>query len=1345
MRIAHVLVATWSGVALTLVAAGDARAQGQTDVNPPLPDVLLMVDNSGSMERMIDGTLPENTPANACDVSNCIVTGGAPPTTTCTVAMRSSPLTTFPPPNRWNNVLQALTGSPVNGYHCIAMPRTSGSTFNNEYEINGAAPYDTGYYLPYHRAVAMDPAIAVGATTTTGSKACVFAPGSLPGEGISGVGNPASHAGGNASDFPGGAIINRPYGQLTVSTGGGCNFAQNTDGLIANYEDLIRFGLMTFDQDPSPAIGVTTLANPQILPGVGQAFTGMWSYFPGWDGSSTSIPATGDPVGCFTPQQFEVGARNPAAPPWEGRMMYFPSDETQTTRDSQNAQIQLVLNATRPYGGTPLAGMFADAQYYFGNDPKGPNGAAPAGDPLVQGGCRKQFIVLLTDGAPNEDMRPTYEGGGVYAGGCGTQDNPSAPCPYNHPEFTAGQLANPVPGQNPVYTYVIGFAVSSALNDSGTLVNCESINVATDCANLTASSALIPCCELQKIAVAGAPPTLAGQPQPHAYFADNPGDLQAALGAIFSQIAQTTTTRTTPAYSSVTNVSFTAANPNAPNQETFYGFFNPAPSIPPPSAGLASVGQPWSGDVTRSRFNCGGATPGVQAFSKASGDDFGSNLNTNSPARYFIAVEANSGGTVGDSSTTLRPFYALSSGGDGLGNLPVKQFPGTASSVIGNVLPPALGLPAAAVNACQYTSNQGLGQKFLTSAQCSNMLLDFTFGQAFSGPSDFTFISRVGNAFGGVYHASPVEVGPPSALLHDDSYNAFSTATNVVPCTSVQAPTGTACRQNILYSATTDGLLHAFWSDTLANSNNEQWAMIPPAVLPNLLSSYPAEDKFLLDGSPVVKDVVFDRAQGAPGNAASWHTMLVAAYGPQQLGYYAIDITTPTVPVVAATTPGPIFNWQLTKMPATNEPLFGNHGATPAITTVFIGSPGPAHEVGVAILPGGMGLPAQPPTVAGGCARATVSGGDVSQAGSYAYRSKVQCWGATGAAADPVPGRSVTVVRLDTGEVVATFMRKVDAPAGDTLRTAGRIVDTPFDSPMTGTPVVYPSDVGSIASKAFIADQDGTIWKLDLSNPDPTQWTGKLFFDLYNQTVETAASAWSDGQPVALPIQLSLDRTGSLVLNVASGSQDTFTQTGLYFVYSIGETVQTVAGVSSLRSLVNWYLASSTSPQLTAKAGVMGPGERVSGPMVVFDSTLYFSTYLAPSSASLSCTAGDAHLWGRDFEKPYVPSDLSQGGLFVQPAAPTPLVYVDLVTNGAVVPGVSVQATTACVGLGTAAADQYVPGASHSSITSFTGGSFSLVAQVGATAGKSGGTIAPIALPTPREPTMISSWAGVVE
>jgi len=1383
MRIARSLAAASSGVALVLAGA-DARAQ-QFDLNPPLPDVLLLVDNSGSMERMVDGTLPEDNAANACDVSNCVVANGTPPVTTCTLATRASPLAQFPPPNRWNNVLQALTGSPANGYHCIAMPRAAGSTFATEYAINGASPYDTGYYLPYHRAVAMDPATPAGASQTTGSKPCVFAPGSLPGQasGTGGVGqSPGYASGGKASDFPAGAIINRPYGQLNVTNTPSpgitstCNFAQNPDGLLGTYQDLIRFGLMTFDQDPSAGTGVSfTGANPpQVLAtGSGAAFTGMWSYFPGWDGSSAANPASGWPsTACqqgspTTPDIFELGARNPAAPPWEGRMVYFPTDETQATRDAQNAQIQAVLNATRPYGGTPMAGLFADAQYYFTNDPNGPNNPTSGkGDSLTKGGCRKQFIILLTDGAPNEDMRTT----------CGASNNPPTPCPYNTPDWTANALANPTGGQNPVYTYVIGFAVSSAANDQGTVVNCEQLNVSTDCASIATTDALYPCCELQKIAVAGAPPNT---PSPHAYFANNPNDLQAALGAIFSQIARATTTRTVPAYSpSVTNVTYTAGT-NTPNQEIFYGYFTPAP-VTPTAGSLATVGEPWSGDVTRSRYICGATGAVQQPLSTSSGDDFASNLNTNNPARYFVAIEATTtSGAVADSSATLRPYYGSSTGGDGLGNAGVTQYAGTASSVVTNVSPAALKLPTGA-SSCAYTSSQiGAGQRYLADTDCRTMLLDFTFGQSYTPPrNDFTFVSRAGNAFGGVYHATPTVVGPPASLLHEDSYDGFATSAGVTACTSATASTGSGCRQPIVYAATTDGLLHAFWSDISTNNNNEQWAMLPPAVLPNILSSYPASDKFLLDGSPVVKDVVWDRPQGSTtgtgppdvnGSTSNpWSTMLVAAYGPQQLGYYAVDITRPTASSttpVSSSTPGPKFRWQLTTMPSTNAPLFGAHGATPAITTVFVGSPTP-HEVGVAILPGGWNTPAVTPAGgAAGCARATASGGDVSQVGSYAYRTNVQCWGANGLASDPVVGRSVTVARLDTGEVIATFMRKSDilgtgtttAPyPNDTLWAAGRIVDTPLDSPMTGTPAVYPPDVGADGTKVFMADQDGTVWKFDLSSTDPTKWTGKLFFDLYNKTVETASSAWSDGQPVQLPIVTSLDPTGELVLAVASGSQDQFTRSGLYFLYSLKETVQTTGGVSSLRSLVNWYLASSNdtaltppAPQLTSQPGVMGPGERVSGPMVVFDGTLYFATYLAPPSTNLTCTAGKAFLWGRDYVKPYDATNVYEGGAFAANVVPGPtppsldLTASALAPAGAVVPGVSVQATTACIGLGSGS-DPYF-GGTRSAPSSYAAASFQLVGQVSATAGANAAASTLLQLPAPREPTMISSWAAVTE
>ena len=60
---------------------------------------------------------------------------------------------------------------------------------------------------------------------------------------------------------------------------------------------------------------------------------------------------------------------------------------------------------------------------------------------------------------------------------------------------------------------VVGFAVSSGTDQGGTLVHCSQLNPSgADC--ISPTSSLAPCCELQKIAVAGQPPTN----NPHAYF-----------------------------------------------------------------------------------------------------------------------------------------------------------------------------------------------------------------------------------------------------------------------------------------------------------------------------------------------------------------------------------------------------------------------------------------------------------------------------------------------------------------------------------------------------------------------------------------------------------------------------------------------------------------------------------------------------------------------------------------------------------------------------------------------------------------------------------------------------------
>ncbi len=68
------------------------------------------------------------------------------------------------------------------------------------------------------------------------------------------------------------------------------------------------------------------------------------------------------------PEPDEVGARNAAAPPWEGRLIPFGNPQPGSPDyQNKNQQIQQVLRASRPYGATPIAGMLADARDFLWN------------------------------------------------------------------------------------------------------------------------------------------------------------------------------------------------------------------------------------------------------------------------------------------------------------------------------------------------------------------------------------------------------------------------------------------------------------------------------------------------------------------------------------------------------------------------------------------------------------------------------------------------------------------------------------------------------------------------------------------------------------------------------------------------------------------------------------------------------------------------------------------------------------------------------------------------------------------------------------------------------------------
>jgi type IV pilus assembly protein PilY1 len=173
------------------------------------------------------------------------------------------------------------------------------------------------------------------------------------------------------------------------------------------FKDKIRFGLMTFDTHPDPGTGlVDGLLDHQ------DGVEGTWSYYLG-------DAVTGRPAECLVDQPMEVGARNAAAPPWEGRMVAFGAPNAPGSALSQrNQYIQDVLLATRPYGATPIAGMLQDAKEFLWNDStkdpldssSAPEDFGPRNDPFTKvAECRRNIIILLSDGDPKLDLSPHCE------------------------------------------------------------------------------------------------------------------------------------------------------------------------------------------------------------------------------------------------------------------------------------------------------------------------------------------------------------------------------------------------------------------------------------------------------------------------------------------------------------------------------------------------------------------------------------------------------------------------------------------------------------------------------------------------------------------------------------------------------------------------------------------------------------------------------------------------------------------------------------------------------------------------------------------------------------------------
>ncbi len=523
---------------------------------------------------------------------------------------------------------------------------------------------------------------------------------------------------------------------------------------------------------------------------------------------------------------------------------------------------------------------------------------------------------------------------------------------------------------------------------------------------------------------------------------------------------------------------------------------------------------------------------------------------------------------------------------------------------------------------------------------------------------------------GATSKSQPAVLEPAERMgVREPSFQTFAKAT--VPSNgnlSPLNPPGSAGRPTMLFAATHDGLLHAFRTDrdtkiitkdTLTNGE-ELWAWLPRFTLSRLasLKLISTAEASYLGGSITTGHVQLHRfSTDSDAQAAQrWRSVVVVGAGEAVSGYFALDVTSPEDPrllwelspdrhcwgpaISYAGVPGPVC-----APPAANTVQdFGRSVAKPTFASLFYKRTGEvAAQHAVVILPLGM-----PP------AMASVANQGVEGAGA----------------------RGVVVVELETGAVVRKFL------------TADLDL---FNLPVTVTapttdlgyfftdPACHNNTAGQISTRCFLGDSKGMLWRLDLSDSDPTKWKLSFFHDAYGgpdvpvALVKTINSA--DRVPILSPPSLSASVPNAkstvrsdLVVVYGTGSGATAASlTRLHLVYSLSETFQVQGGGPKVIATRNWLKR-------------LSPLERFIGPPLVFALNAYWATFQI--TAAGSCEVGTARLWGARFDRPQFPTDPEDlQGVFENPLNKAVSANLDYVEVGTDKPSpVDVQAVPACRG-----------------------------------------------------------------
>lgn len=1040
------------------------------------------------------------------------------------------------------------------------------------------------------------------------------------------------------------------------------------NGILDSYGAKVRFGAMTYDNLPKCwGDGCKT-----------DRYETRWDYgaYRHWD--CGGIDSSGGSIGniCY---DWNAGARGGGSQWWDtpsqtykgalGGLVGIGLDA-----NSSNPDVAKLLRGVEPLNCSPLAAMVDDVGFYFAKDKNVLPPAMEGHDPYYR--CRPKIALLITDGQPTpdfefpagsctndhdsavpldkqispadwdpmDDARNTHEDNGPPF----ANDTKIFDCPWRSAPEEAGELFDvgariladklgidakgcEPPGCWPVLLVVVGFNVPEvdcaatpkkcyrytpdyepcwkhlepcvADADAGPDEETECMmtpreflneiacqgwpwNPSSENSILYSDGSITHSTEFQPpwlkadanfCSDAGGNVVCTKYPDgetDRALFVQEPGELASVLDMLMVELSSNVATRTDAV---VWNVPPSSSGSSPAQYEFRSGY-------------VAKSGRPWQGILTRKDWSC----------DKKDEDVTGSGGNL-----YNVAEQIK-----GQTSRNILSYT---------GSLTYSPREPSFTNISSWVAPHALSGGLKPISDDSFTDcDFGVASVYGSSA-CENYKI----------AKNYILDQIIDAGLADIYNSTPALLGPPYDRLRSASYQLYRADGNL-------------SRPPFLFVGTNDGILHGVDVDEISadNPNPEKWGFIPQSFLQELAKIYTVSNRiherydadgniiayeldndainggspglykheFLMDGSPVARDVLLIRRadqhfDAAVENEETWRALVFGTGGRSTQTLYALDVTEN----LKDDTKDPELRFEI-------NPGLGMYGNNPDNS--------PAESPERAALDK-LGMPLSRPALAyiredvndGGTntktvmAAAIVPGGWRDEA-QDANDENVLTWaGNTG----------VYILRLSDGKLIRYLDPQTDICDGG----AGLIYDANNDvyldgAQLIGEPVVpHGTRNLNVTDHAFIGDDRGRIWLIDLNDESSDEWCLSLYFDTllawdypYADCEDTATTpctvdptadcVWTDccrGNEIQLPCNtanfksrnmrgprsmligapsIAQDKNNKDVLVFGTGQYDELTKWNRNRIFSVTDNVEVVGTQVTHTPTVNWWVGDPT-------------------------------------------------------------------------------------------------------------------------------------------------------------------------